>query len=178
MLGFNAIKKSDYKEDIDKAVANFQTSAGNFEVELYVKKCPTTVWNFINLAEGRQETKKGGAFYEGIIFHRVIDGFMIQAGCPEGMGSGGPGYSFEDEIGADNLHSTEGILSMANRGPNTNGSQFFITLAPVPHLNKNHTVFGKVINGMEVVKKIGSTAVGAQSRPTQDIVIQKITITR
>ena len=151
---------------------------GEFEAELYAKECPETVWNFVNLAEGRQETKKGGNFYDGLIFHRVIDGFMIQGGCPEGSGMGGPGYKFEDECRAELKHDVEGILSMANAGPGTNGSQFFITLGPTPHLDGRHTVFGKVIEGMETVKEIGSTRTGMMDRPVYDVTIDKVEIVR
>lgn len=172
------IQKNSHKEAIDRATAHFQTTMGDFEVELYAKECPETVWNFINLAEGRQETSKEGNFYDGLVFHRVISGFMIQGGCPEGSGRGGPGYRFEDECTRDLGHDSEGVLSMANAGPGTNGSQFFITLAPTPHLNGRHTVFGKVISGLDVIKKIGTTKTGPQDRPAQDIVIEKLTIKR
>lgn len=172
------VKKSDYKENIDRLTAAFKTSAGDFEIELYAKECPETVWNFVNLAEGRQETKKSGPFYDGLVFHRVIDNFMIQGGCPEGTGRGGPGYRFQDEFNPSLRHNEAGILSMANAGPGTNGSQFFITLVPTPHLDGRHTVFGKVIKGMDVVYKIGKTQTGAGDRPVKDIVIEKVTITR
>lgn len=172
------VQKNPYKEDIERAHAHFQTNMGDFEIELYAKECPETVWNFINLAEGRQETSKEGPFYDGLIFHRVIGGFMIQGGCPEGSGRGGPGYRFEDECKRELAHDSEGVLSMANAGPGTNGSQFFITLAPTPHLNGRHTVFGKVTNGMDIVRKIGSTRTAAGDRPMQDVVIEKLTIKR
>jgi cyclophilin family peptidyl-prolyl cis-trans isomerase len=175
---FGGIEKSDYREEIDRAYANFKTTLGDFKIELYAKECPETVWNFINLAEGRQKTKKEGPFYNGIIFHRVIDGFMIQGGCPEGRGYGGPGYKFGDEFVAELKHDAPGILSMANAGPGTNGSQFFITLAPTPHLDGRHTVFGRVIEGMDVVEKIGKVKTGAQDRPLEDVVINEITIER
>ena len=147
--------KTDYKEDIEKAVAIFDTNMGTFEIELYVNECPETVWNFINLAEGRQETSREGNFYDKLTFHRVIDGFMIQGGCPIGNGTGGPGYTFKDEFDPSLRHDRSGILSMANAGPNTNGSQFFITLGPTPHLDDMHSDFGKVVEGMDVVKEIG-----------------------
>jgi cyclophilin family peptidyl-prolyl cis-trans isomerase len=149
--------KSDYKEDIERATAVFETNQGTFEAELYAKECPETVWNFINLAEGRQETSREGNFYDGLIFHRVIKGFVIQGGCPSGTGTGGPGYRFDDEFDASLRHTSEGILSMANAGPGTNGSQFFITLGPTPHLDDNHSAFGKVTEGMDVIRKIGPT---------------------
>ena len=178
MFGFGSVKKNDYKEDIERAIAEFSTSVGDFTIELFCKECPETCWNFINLAEGRQETSKEGPFYDGLIFHRVIEGFMIQGGCPEGRGTGGPGYRFEDECRADLKHDVEGVLSMANAGPGTNGSQFFITLVPTPHLDGRHTVFGKITEGMDVVKKIGSTATGFQDRPVEDVTINSVKIKR
>ena len=170
--------KSEYKEDIDRLTAVFNTTMGKFDVELFAGKCPETVWNFVNLAEGRQNTEKGGNFYDGLIFHRVIDGFMLQGGCPLGTGTGGPGYQFGDEFDASLRHDSEGVLSMANAGPGTNGSQFFITLAPTPHLDNRHSVFGKVTRGMDVVKKIGSIKTGAMDRPIESVVINSITIER
>jgi cyclophilin family peptidyl-prolyl cis-trans isomerase len=170
--------KSDYKEDIERATAVFETNLGTFEAELYAKECPETVWNFINLAEGRQETDRDGNFYDGLIFHRVIKGFMIQGGCPSGTGTAGPGYRFNDEFDSSLRHSSEGILSMANAGPGTNGSQFFVTLGPTPHLDDNHSVFGKVTEGIEVVRKIGSTQTGPGDRPAEDVVMEKVTIKR
>ena len=168
--------KNDYKEEIDRATAVFETSMGTFEAELYAKECPETVWNFINLIEGRQETSRGGNYYDGLIFHRVIEGFMIQAGCPQGTGTGGPGYQFGDEFDSSLRHDSEGILSMANAGPGTNGSQFFVTLAPTPHLDNRHSVFGKVTKGMDVVSKIGATKTAAGDRPVEDVVMEKVTI--
>ena len=170
--------KSDYKEDIERATAVFETNQGTFEAELYARECPETVWNFINLAEGRQETDRGGNFYDGLIFHRVIAGFVIQGGCPSGTGTGGPGYRFGDEFDSSLRHNSEGILSMANAGPGTNGSQFFITLGPTPHLDNNHSVFGKVTAGMDVVQKIGSTQTGPGDRPVEDVVMERVTIRR
>jgi peptidyl-prolyl cis-trans isomerase A (cyclophilin A) len=171
-------QKIDYKEDIERAVATFDTSMGIFEVELYAKECPETVWNFINLAEGRQDTSKEGNFYDKLTFHRIIDGFMIQGGCPIGTGTGGPGYTFKDEFNPSLRHNSEGILSMANAGPNTNGSQFFITLGPTPHLDDHHSVFGKVIKGMDVVKNIGAVETGPNDRPKKAVVINSIAIGR
>jgi len=170
--------KNDYKEDLDRATAVFETSMGTFEAELYAKECPETVWNFINLIEGRQETAKGGNYYDGLIFHRVIEGFMIQGGCPQGSGTGGPGYQFGDEFDSSLRHDSEGILSMANAGPGTNGSQFFVTLGPTPHLDNRHSVFGKVTQGMDVVSKIGATKTAAGDRPVEDVVMEKVTIRR
>lgn len=170
--------KSDYKEDLDKVDVVFETNLGTFEARLYAAECPETVWNFINLAEGRQKTQRKGKFYDGLTFHRVIDGFMIQGGCPLGTGTGGPGYRFADEFKPSLRHASEGILSMANAGPGTNGSQFFITLAPTPHLDNKHTVFGKVTKGMDVVKKIGAAKTGPGDRPVEDVVMQKLTVKR
>jgi len=171
-------QKSDYKEDLDRVRAVFNTSLGEFEAELYAKECPETVWNFINLAEGRQETDRKGNFYDGLIFHRVIDGFMIQGGCPLGSGTGGPGYRFQDEFDASLRHDSEGILSMANAGPGTNGSQFFVTLGPTSHLDDRHSVFGKVVKGMDVVSQIGSTKTGPMDKPAEPVVMEAVTIKR
>src|SRR5207249_10965958 len=151
--------------------ARFETSMGNFTVELFDQQTPNTVANFINLTEKN--------FYDGIIFHRVIDRFMIRGREPAGTGRGGPGYTFADEIHPQLKHNSEGILSMVNAGPNTNGSQFFITLAPTPHLDGHHTVFGKVSEGMEVVRNIGKTKTSKPGdRPVVDVVMKKVTIER
>ena len=141
---------------------------GNFTIELFEAQTPKTVDNFVKLAEKN--------FYDGVIFHRVIDGFMIQGGDPTGTGRGGPGYQFADEIHPQLKHTSEGILSMANAGPNTNGSQFFITLVPTPHLDGRHTVFGKVVEGMDVVKKIGKTPTARGDRPLTDVVMKSVRI--
>lgn len=170
--------KSDYKENIERATAVFETTLGVFEAELYAKECPETVWNFINLAEGRQETSREGRFYDGLAFHRIIDGFVIQGGCPLGNGTGGPGYRFKDEFDRSLRHDSAGVLSMANAGPNTNGSQFFITLAATPHLDDRHSVFGKVTRGMDVVEKIGTVKTDPRDRPVEPVEMKKITIQR
>ena len=170
--------KSDYKEDIERATAVFETNQGTIEAELYAKECPETVWNFINLAEGRQKTDREGNFYDGLTFHRVIKGFVIQGGCPHGSGTGGPGYQFKDEFDPSLRHDGAGILSMANAGPNTNGSQFFVTLGPTPHLDDRHSVFGKVIKGLDVVDKIGSVKTAAGDQPTEPVVMNKVTVQR
>jgi len=165
--------------------ADFTTSEGNFSVRLFDKETPNTVENFVGLAEGTKEwtdprtnQRVRQPYYDGIIFHRIIDGFMIQGGDPLGRGTGGPGYDFADEFHPSLRHSKAGILSMANRGPNTNGGQFFLTLGPTPHLDNRHSVFGEVVDGMDIVRKIGSTRTGAQDRPIKDVVIQSVKIRR
>lgn len=170
--------KNDYKEDLETIRIKFHTSMGDFTAELYANKCPETVWNMVNLAEGRQETVKEGPYYDGLTFHRVINGFVIQGGCPVGDGRGGPGYAFEDECRPDLKHDEAGVFSMANAGPGTNGSQFFITLAPTPHLDGRHTVFGKVIEGMETISEIANTKVGPGDKPLYDIVMEKVEVIR
>lgn len=147
---------------------NFETNMGNFQVEMFEDKAPITTKNFIDLVE------KG--FYNGVIFHRVIDGFMIQGGDPTGTGMGGPGYQIPDEFNKELRHTEEGILSMANAGPNTGGSQFFITLAATPWLDGRHAVFGKVVEGMDVIKKIGSCQTGPQDRPVKEVVMEKVNV--
>jgi peptidyl-prolyl cis-trans isomerase A (cyclophilin A) len=165
--------------------AHFETTLGNFTVELFEDKAPKTVANFAGLAEGSKEwthPKTGDRhtkpYYDGIVFHRVIQGFVIQGGDPLGQGSGGPGYQFEDEFHPSLRHDRAGILSMANAGPNTNGSQFFITLGPTPHLDRRHSVFGAVTSGLDVVTKIGTVATDRNDRPTTPIVMNKVTIER
>lgn len=150
-------------------IAVFETNLGNFSVELFEDETPITTENFIDLAE------KG--FYDGVIFHRVIDGFMIQGGDPEGTGMGGPGYTIEDEFRDDLCFDGEGILAMANTGmPHTGGSQFFITLDKTPWLNGHHTIFGKVKEGMDVVRRIGHSETDMADRPLEDVVIKTIEI--
>jgi peptidyl-prolyl cis-trans isomerase A (cyclophilin A) len=166
--------------------AEFATTEGSFTVRLFDQEVPETVANFVGLAEGTKEWTHPGTqekmtntpLYDGIVFHRVIDGFMIQGGDPLGQGIGGPGYKFKDEFHPQLRHSKAGILSMANAGPNTNGSQFFITLGPTPHLDNRHSVFGEVTEGMEVVRRIGSTPTGRQDRPVKEVVINSVKITR
>ena len=166
--------------------AHFTTSEGNFTARLFDDATPNTVANFTGLAEGSKECtdprtgqKVKKPYFNGTIFHRVIDGFMIQGGDPLGQGTGGPGYTFADEFSPKLRHSKAGILSMANRGPNTNGGQFFITLAATPWLDDKHSVFGEVVDGMDVVKKIGSTATSKPGeRPVKAITIESVAIER
>ena len=165
--------------------AHFETTLGNFTVELFDTKTPKTVANFVGLAEGSKEWKhpKTGQKqktpnYDGIIFHRVISGFVLQGGDPLGQGYGGPGYQFEDEFHPDLRHDRAGILSMANAGPNTNGSQFFITLGPTPHLDRRHSVFGAVVKGLDVIEQIGKVKTGPNDRPVTPVVMNKVTIER
>ena len=150
------------------ATAVFETNMGNFEIKLATDLAPKTCENFISLA------KRG--FYDQLTFHRVIDNFMIQGGDPKGDGTGGPGYAIKDEFSSKLLHDSEGVLSMANAGPNTGGSQFFIILRPCPWLDGHHAVFGKVTKGMEVVRKIGHVQTDANDKPVKPVVINKITI--
>ena len=162
-------KKEEGESKVANRIAVFDTNMGEFEIELFEDKTPITTKNFIDLAQE--------GFYDGVIFHRIIDGFMIQGGDPTGTGMGGPGYTIEDEFTPELTHESEGILSMANTGrPHTGGSQFFITLAATPWLDGHHTVFGKVVKGMEVVREIGHVKTGPQDRPVYDVVINKITI--
>ena len=161
---------SDVKKD-DKPTGNivkFETTMGTFKAKLYTDKAPVTTKNFIDLVN------KG--FYNGIIFHRVIDGFMIQGGDPTGTGRGGSGVKIKDEFGPGLKHDKKGILSMANAGPNTGESQFFITLAPQPHLDGKHAVFGEIIDGMNIVEKIGKVKTGAQDKPVEDVKMTKVTM--
>jgi peptidyl-prolyl cis-trans isomerase A (cyclophilin A) len=165
--------------------ARFVTSEGNFTVRLFDQEAPNTVENFVGLAEGTKEwsdprtnQKVQKPYYDGTIFHRIIDGFMIQGGDPLGQGIGGPGYTFADEFHPKLRHNKAGILSMANRGPNTNAGQFFVTLAPTPHLDDRHAVFGEVVDGMDVVSRIGRTKTGDRDRPVKEIDIQQVIIER
>jgi len=166
--------------------AHFTTSEGNFSIQLFDDLAPKTVENFIALAEGTKEwtdprthKKTTTPYYNGTIFHRVIEGFMIQGGDPLGQGTGGPGYKFADEFHPKAKHTKAGVLSMANAGPNTNGGQFFITLDATPWLDNKHSVFGEVVSGMDVVKKIGSTQTTKPGdRPVKPITVQSVTIER
>jgi peptidyl-prolyl cis-trans isomerase A (cyclophilin A) len=155
--------------------AAFETSEGRFKIRLFADKAPKTVENFVSLAEG---AKTGKPFYDGTIFHRVIPDFMIQGGCPEGTGRGGPGYRFNDEFHPELRHSRPGLLSMANAGPNTNGSQFFVTVAATPWLDNRHSIFGEVIEGYDVVEKISLAPRNPQDRPLKEIKITSVKIER
>src|SRR5690606_31090476 len=148
--------------------ARFETSLGDFTVELFDDKAPATAKNFADLAQ------KG--FYDGLIFHRVIDGFMIQGGCPEGTGTGGPGYKIKDEFHRDLRHEGKGILSMANAGPNSARSQFFITLAATPWLDNKHAIFGRVTDGLDVVETVGKVKAGRNDRPLEEVTMKKVTV--
>jgi cyclophilin family peptidyl-prolyl cis-trans isomerase len=150
--------------------ATIKTGMGEFTVELFEERAPATTKNFIDLAEKN--------FYDGVIFHRVIEGFMLQGGDPTGTGRGGPGYNIDCEHSPDARHTKAGMLSMANRGPDTNGSQFFITLGATPHLDGRHTVFGEIVEGMDIIEKIGATQTGAGDRPLSDITIDGIDVVR
>jgi peptidyl-prolyl cis-trans isomerase A (cyclophilin A) len=167
--------------------ATLHTTQGDIRVNLFSTKAPKTVENFVGLAEGTKEYtepnakgERSGPFYDGVIFHRVIDGFMIQTGDPTGTGRGGPGYRFADEFHPELQFSKPYLLAMANAGPNTNGSQFFVTVAPTTWLNYKHTIFGEVADqeSINVVDAIGHTATGQMDRPVHDIVIEKITVER
>jgi peptidyl-prolyl cis-trans isomerase A (cyclophilin A) len=163
--------------------ATFVTSLGKIRVRLLPDHAPKTVENFVGLATGsktwrdpRDGQEKSEPMYDGTIFHRVIPEFMIQGGDPTGSGRGGPGYQFEDEVDSGPSFTKPGYLAMANAGPGTNGSQFFITEAPTPHLTGRHTIFGEVLEGMEVVNAIARVPRGAGDKPKDDVVIERIEI--
>jgi peptidyl-prolyl cis-trans isomerase A (cyclophilin A) len=166
--------------------ALFETTKGNFKVKLLTETAPKTVENFAGLAEGSKEwtdpktgSKVKKPFYDGLSFHRVIKDFMIQGGCPLGTGTGGPGYRFDDEfLPGQPKHTKPGMLSMANAGPNTNGSQFFVTTVPTPWLDGRHVVFGEVVEGLDVVHAIENTKVGPMDRPVEPMIIKSVKIVR
>ncbi|ODR81989.1 peptidylprolyl isomerase [Haladaptatus sp. W1] len=168
----------------DDLTATLHTNHGDIEVRLFDERAPRTVGNFVGLATGEREwtdPQSGDRMtdqplYDDVLFHRVIDGFMIQGGDPTGTGRGGPGYQFDDEFHPELSHDGPGILSMANSGPNTNGSQFFITLDAQPHLDNRHAVFGEVIDGMDVVEEIGDVDTNPQDKPLDDVVLESVEI--
>ncbi|MDP7141215.1 MAG: peptidylprolyl isomerase [Candidatus Woesearchaeota archaeon] len=149
-------------------IAVIETNYGDMEIELFEKRAPITTKNFIDL------TNKG--FYNGLVFHRIIKDFMVQGGDPKGDGTGGPGYSIKDEFHPELKHEKAGILSMANSGPDTGGSQFFITLVPTPWLDNKHAVFGQIIKGEDVLEEIGNVATGAMDKPVEPVTVKKVTI--
>jgi len=165
--------------------AHFTTNQGTFTVQLFEKDAPKTVANFIGLAEGTKEwtdpktgQKVKRPYYNGLTFHRIIPDFMIQGGDPLGNGTGGPGYKFADEFSPRLRHGKAGMLSMANSGPNSNGGQFFITLAATPHLDDKHSIFGEVVDGMPVVKKMGSVNTDRGDKPLSPVILQSVKIER
>ncbi|WP_155348577.1 peptidylprolyl isomerase [Acrocarpospora pleiomorpha] len=173
----------------ENLIANLRTNHGTIRVKLFPNHAPKTVRNFVELAEGTREwthpetgAKTTDRLYDGTIFHRVIGGFMIQGGDPLGLGIGGPGYDFDDEIHTENIFNRKYLLAMANAGKRlgrgTNGSQFFITVGLTPHLNQGHTIFGEVIEGTDVVDEIARTETDSRDRPLKDVVIESVTIER
>jgi cyclophilin family peptidyl-prolyl cis-trans isomerase len=181
--------------DPDNPTAAIRTTHGEITVELFAGRAPRTVKNFVGLATGADDydgteiapgtgawedpesgEKRIDPLYDGVPFHRIIDDFMIQGGDPTGTGRGGPGYQFDDEFHDELTHDSAGILSMANSGPNTNGSQFFITLGAQPHLDGRHAVFGQVVDGMDVVEEIGSLPTGRNDAPREDVEIETVSV--
>ena len=166
--------------------ATLHTSEGDVDVRLFDERAPRTVENFVGLATGERawthpetdERVEGEPLYDDVAFHRVIEGFMVQTGDPTGTGRGGPGYTFDDEFHDELRHDGPGVLSMANRGPDTNGSQFFVTLDATPHLDGRHAVFGEVTDGMDVVREIGSVETDADDRPVEEVVLESVTVHR
>jgi len=161
------------------------TNLGDMDVLLFEEEAPKTVANFVGLATGKRAYKDAETgetshepYYDGLIFHRIISGFMIQGGDPTGTGRGGPGYQFADEFHPALRHNGAGVLSMANSGVNSNGSQFFITLGPTPHLDQRHSVFGKVVGGLDVLEKIGAVRTNHSDRPLEDVVIESAEVKR
>jgi peptidyl-prolyl cis-trans isomerase A (cyclophilin A) len=165
--------------------ATMRTTMGTIVLRLFPEQAPKTVQNFVGLAEGtiewtdpRTGRRTTGPLYNGTIFHRVIDNFMLQGGDPLGTGTGGPGYEFEDEFHPDLRFNRPYLLAMANAGPGTNGSQFFITTVPTPHLDGRHTIFGEVVQGSDIVDAIGKTETDRGDRPVKDVVVESVTIER
>ena len=168
---------------MSELTATLHTSEGDIEIELFAERAPKTVENFVGLATGERawEHPETGEeieeqLYDDISVHRVIEDFMIQTGDPTGTGRGGPGYTFDDEFHPELRHDSEGVVSMANRGSDTNGSQFFITLAAQPHLDDKHAVFGEVIDGMDVVETIGNAETDSDDRPTSPVTLESVTV--
>ncbi len=177
-LNCKTLENSKYQSLEDGLYAEFQTTQGEFLVKFNFKESPVTVANFIGLAEGKipnTAKEKNVPFYDGVIFHRIIKDFMIQGGDPKGTGEGDPGYKFDDEKN-DLKHYKKGILSMANSGPNTNGSQFFITEVATPWLDGKHTIFGEVVQGVETIDKLANVKTGAQDKPIENQIINKVII--
>ncbi|MCW2948909.1 MAG: Peptidylprolyl isomerase [Actinoallomurus sp.] len=169
----------------EELTATMRTTLGNIVLRLFPDKAPKTVQNFVGLAEGTTEwtdprtgQRSTDPLYNGTIFHRVIDDFMLQGGDPLGTGTGGPGYEFEDEIHPELRFDRPYLLAMANAGPGTNGSQFFLTVVPTPHLNGRHTIFGEVVEGREVIDAIAKTETDRRDRPAKDVVVESVTIDR
>jgi peptidyl-prolyl cis-trans isomerase A (cyclophilin A) len=167
----------------DDLYARLKTNRGDITVQLFPNHAPTTVKNFVGLAEGSENASgsaRGDRFYDGVVFHRVIEGFMIQGGDPDGTGMGGPGYTFKDEFHPELQFSKPYLLAMANAGPGTNGSQFFITVGATPHLNMRHTIFGEVAdqNSRDVVDAIATTQTDSRDRPVDEVVIESVEIER
>lgn len=173
-------KKGEKK--MSETYAIFDTSMGKFKAKLFADKAPETVKNFTDLAEGKSDKVdakyKGKHFFDGTKFHRVIPDFMIQGGDPLGNGTGGPGYTFKDEFAPGLTHNKVGLLSMANRGPNTGGSQFFVTVAKTPWLDGKHAIFGEVVEGYDIVEKISKTPKDSSDKPNTDVIIKSVTIER
>lgn len=177
--------KTEQKQGDKVLYAIMETTKGTIKIKLFEKEAPKTVANFTELAEGKKEWtdpktgKKGKSHYfDGLIFHRVIPKFMIQGGDPTGTGRGGPGYRFDDEFHKDLKHSKPGMLSMANAGPGTNGSQFFLTVAPTPFLDGKHSVFGEIVEGLDVAIAISNVPRDGNDRPLEDVKMTKVTIVR
>jgi peptidyl-prolyl cis-trans isomerase A (cyclophilin A) len=168
---------------MSELTATLHTTEGDIEIDLFDERVPRTVENFVGLATGEQEWEdpetgetRTDPLYDSVAFHRVIDGFMIQTGDPTGTGRGGPGYTFDDEFHPDLGHDGAGVVSMANRGPDTNGSQFFITLDAQPHLDDRHAVFGEVTDGMDVVEAIGNVPTDGDDKPTREVRLGSVTV--
>ena len=168
---------------MSELAATLHTTEGDIDIDLFDERVPQTVENFVGLATGTREWEdpetgetRTDPLYDSVLFHRIIDGFMIQTGDPTGTGRGGPGYTFDDEFHPDLGHDSAGVVSMANRGPDTNGSQFFITLDAQTHLDDRHAVFGEVTDGMDVVEAIGNVPTDGDDKPTREIRLESVTV--